>query len=80
LQIYIWTSAGPGPFDVEFVFWNDLTFPRELPETELDQRLKRLVELADDCRAGVPKSRCILSTEHNHDPRELLTNPHVVVW
>jgi hypothetical protein len=80
LQIYLWTSAGPGPFDLEFVFWNDLTFPSDLDAAELDRRLQRLVELADDCRAGSPESRCILATEHNADPRELLANPHVIIW
>jgi hypothetical protein len=42
--------------------------------------LQRLVELADNCRAGSPESRCILATEHNADPRKLLANPQVIVW
>lgn len=80
LQIYIWTSSGGGAFDLEFVFWNDRTFPPNLDAVELDGRLQRLVELADSCRVGAPESRCILTTEHNGDPHELRANAHVIVW
>lgn len=44
------------------------------------ERTKRLVRLAEDCRGDGSHSRCILSTEHNGDPRELLESPHVLVW
>jgi len=80
LQIYIWTSRGPGPFDLEFVFWNDLTFPSSVDAAERERRLLRLVELADTCRGTAPGARCILAPEHNGDPRELLTGSHVIVW
>jgi hypothetical protein len=80
LQIYIWTAAGCAPFDIEFVFWNDLTFPSGLSADELSARFDRLVGLADACRGEAARSRCILSSEHNGDPRELIGSPHVVVW
>ena len=80
LQIYIENSAGPQMFDVELVFWNDLTFPPHLSEAERKAELLRLVDLAEQCRAGQPESPCILSGEHNGDPKELLDSEYAVVW
>ena len=73
LQVYVWTPAGTGHVDLELVFWNDLSFARDLTEPELSRRLDRLVGLAEACRGENSSSRCILSTEHNGDPRELLS-------
>jgi len=80
LQIYMWTPAGRGNIDLELVFWNDLSFPRGLDEGELARRLDRLVALADACRGENSSTRCILSGEHNTDPRDLLDKPYVLVW
>jgi hypothetical protein len=80
LQVYVLSSEAGDPFDLEIVFWNDLTFPRTLDSVELERRFKRIVGLAENCRAGVTEARCILATEHNGDPRELLAKPCVVVW
>jgi hypothetical protein len=79
LQVYLETAVDLS-CDVEFVFWNDLTFPTHLSEEELSTRLERLISLAEGTRIGAPDSRCILSTEHNGDPRELLSLDGVVVW
>lgn len=80
LQIYVWMSEAEHSFDLEFVFWNDLTFPEGLDVVESELRFNRLRDLAESCRAEAPGARCILSPEHNGDPRELLTEPSVVVW
>lgn len=80
LQVLISKPDGDGRLDVEFVFWNDLTFPDGLLDAEYSRRLDRLVSLADECRGGSAQSRCILSTEHNGEPRKLLSNPHVIIW
>jgi hypothetical protein len=80
LQIYISTPVGGATFDVEFVFWNDLSFPADLDAAERSRRLERLVALAEACRAGSSTSRCILSDEHNRDPRELLACEYAVIW
>ncbi|MBL8947515.1 MAG: hypothetical protein JNK45_30370 [Myxococcales bacterium] len=80
LQIYISTPVGVGTFDVEFVFWNDLSFPADLDAAERSRRLERLVALAEACRSSSSTSRCIPSDEHNGDPRELLENEYAVIW
>ena len=80
LQIYIENSAGPLMFDVELVFWNDLTFPPHLSEAERKAELLRLVDLAEQCRAGQPESPCILSDEYNGDLEKLLDSEYAVVW
>lgn len=78
LQIYLWFD-GP-QLEVELVFWNDMTFPPSLSPGEYERRTHRLVSLAEACRAGVTGARCVLSTEWNGTPEELLNRPGVVVW
>lgn len=80
LQVYLFTDPKADSLDVEFVLWNDLTFPKHLDDSELRARLETLVRLATDCRAGVPDAACILSIEHNGDPRELLDSELAIVW
>lgn len=80
VQIRLSMNDDPSLLDLELVFWNDLTFPPGLEVVEYSRRLERLVGLAERCRGGSPKSRCILATEHNGDPRELLAHPNAIVW
>jgi len=80
LQIYLFIGPPSEPLEVEFVFWNDLTFPPSIPDRERARRLDQSVDLAEDCRRGAPGARCILSSEHNADPRELLSCSHALVW
>ena len=80
LQIYLWISESKKAVDVEFVFWNDMTFPAGISSEVLSTRFDRLVNLAEACRSGAPEARCILSDEHNGDPRELLLRPDILVW
>jgi hypothetical protein len=81
LQMYLWIDSKAGMLEVELVFWNDLTFPESLEIEDCRQRLAGLVSLADACRTGVPRARCILAAEHN-GPTEELEKPgrSVVVW
>ena len=82
LQIYLWADVEAATLEVELVFWNDLTFPTNLELVEREQRLRALVSLAEACRTGVPRARCILAPEHNGPTEELLegNDEHVVVW
>jgi hypothetical protein len=82
LQIYLWADPAAATLEVEFVFWNDLTFPRNLDAAEREQQLRTLVSLAEACRTGVPGARCILSPEHNGQTEELLESDseYRVVW
>lgn len=82
LQIYLWVDADAAILEVEFVFWNNLTFPESLVTEERDQRLNALISLAEACRAGVAGARCVLAPEHNGPTEELLEkqDEFVVVW
>jgi hypothetical protein len=82
LQIYLWVDAEAAMLEVEFVFWNDLTFPKSLEIEERDRRLDALISLAEACRTGITGARCVLAPEHNGPTEELLENHDglVVVW
>lgn len=82
LQVYLWlTTAGTDQgLELEFVFWNDMTFPKENSEARNEEALSRLLTLAQACRSHSPGAKCILAGEHNGDPRELLENEWAVVW
>lgn len=80
LQINLWPVSASEPLDLEFVFWNDLAFPPHLSSTERAARFDRLVRLVEDCRRGAAGARCILASEHNGDPREILGHPGTLVW
>ncbi len=80
LQIYVFIDPANDCIELEFVFWNDLTFPKSVSEPELRARLENLLKLARECRKDVPGSRCVLSGEHNGDPRDLLDSEWALVW
>lgn len=82
LQIIVWVDPKTPELEVEFVFWNNLTFPPSLQTWEREQRLEALISLAEACRAGVPGARCILAAEHNGPIEEVLENDDEfkVVW
>lgn len=80
LQIYVFVDATSDNLEVEFVFWNDLTFPKNVSESELRARFGNLLKIARECRNGVPGSHCVLSGEHNGDPHELLDAEWTLVW
>ncbi len=82
LQIYLWADVEGETLEVELVFWNDLTFPRNLDASEREQRLGGLVRLAEACRTGVTGAHCILAPEHNGSPEELLDRDNTCrfVW
>lgn len=80
LQIYVFVDSANDYLEVEFVFWNDLTFPNNVSESELRARFGNLLKLARECRKGVPSSRCVLSGEYNGDPHDLLDSEWALVW
>ena len=82
LQIYLWVKVEAAMLEVEFVFWNDLTFPKSLETEERDRRLDVLISLAEACRTSIAGAKCILTPEHNGSTEELLENHdgRVVVW
>lgn len=80
LLIYLWAPNRSNIFDIEFVFWNDLTLPAHVTDDECERRFERLITIAERCRTGAKASRCILSDEYNSDPRDLLTCYRASVW
>lgn len=80
LQIYLRFDLKAITLEVEIVFWNDITFPKNLSPEEREQRLEDLSSLAEACRNGVPDARCILAAEHNGPVKELLELESTVIW
>lgn len=82
LQIHLWVDAATATFEVELVFWNDVTFPPGLAIAVYARRFDTLVSLAERCRVGARGAKCILTPEHNGPTAELLAEDraHVVVW
>jgi hypothetical protein len=82
LQVYLWLDSKAAMLEVEFAFWNELTFPRDVGIEERERRFDALLSLAEKCRAGIPGARCALAAEHNGPTEDLLEKPRefVVVW
>ena len=80
LCFYIWIDGKKQIFEVEMVFWNDITFPEANSEHQHIDTLARLVDLAERIRSRANSSKCILSPEHNGPTEELFSNEHVVIW
>lgn len=79
LQVYLWADTNTNLLELELVFWNDMTFTRGLEIEEYEKRLRSLCSIVEECRVGIPSSRCVLSPEHN-GPTEDLSKVNYVVW
>ena len=83
---YFWIDAERGRLEIEMVFWNDLSFPAGLSLSKHKAMLGSLLRVAHHIRGENHQSRCILSTEYNSEPRELLKRPlpgsprEVAIW
>jgi hypothetical protein len=77
---YLWTDAETRTFEVEIVFWNDASFPAGRTVVEHKRTLGGLLRMAQQVRGDHHESKCILTPEHNGDPKALLGSDEVVVW
>ncbi|WP_207061324.1 hypothetical protein [Motiliproteus sp. SC1-56] len=77
---YFWVDAVARRIEVELVFWNDLCFPAGRPVAEHKRVLGRLLRIAHRIRGDNPQCKCILSSEYNSEPRELLNSREVAIW
>lgn len=78
--LLILVLATPQAFDVAFVFGAAWFDPDGGTADEQHRRRRWLVELAEDCRRGVPGARCVLTTSPHDDPRAWLEGADAVVW
>ncbi len=79
LQCYILVNGELQTFDIELVFANDMSFPKKESEKNNFQTFVEFLNLTYNLKNNNTFVKCILSDEHNGDPRELLSDEDLYV-
>ncbi|MEO1482288.1 MAG: hypothetical protein AAFU77_09305 [Myxococcota bacterium] len=79
VQVYVWIPNDGPFFELEIVFWNDLSFPLSLDLEERLRKFTRLLEIAETIRSVACGRYVILAAEHKGPTEELLLGGALVL-
>lgn len=80
ISAWLWIDAVQATFDIEFVFWANLLFPKPDDEVACICAFSHCISLVEKFRNINPGSECVLSESETGDPRDERDTPSTLFW